>query len=160
MITEKMELIAKLPFALSRGIVRDITSDGTIMVYSNSDHDILPCDYLISENGETHIQIGTEVLYAMPDYSHGGNRGIVLGRIGVLSPIEPSKLENQKVEKNKLEKICAEKIEIIADNGLVLRCGEGSVSFAKDGTVVIRGARILSRSKGVNKIKGAAVQIN
>jgi hypothetical protein len=43
---------------------------------------------------------------------------------------------------------------------IVLRCGKASITLTADGTVVVRGARVVSRSSGVNKIKGASVQIN
>jgi hypothetical protein len=43
---------------------------------------------------------------------------------------------------------------------IVLRCGKSSITMRADGTVVIKGTRLLSRSSGPNKIKGASVHIN
>jgi hypothetical protein len=51
-------------------------------------------------------------------------------------------------------------IEIAADEKLTLQCGESSIVLSGDGSVIVRGTRIVSRSKGINRIKGAAVQIN
>jgi hypothetical protein len=47
-----------------------------------------------------------------------------------------------------------------AGREIVLRCGPASVTLRADGTVVVRGTRLLSRSSGTNRIKGAAVRIN
>jgi hypothetical protein len=47
-----------------------------------------------------------------------------------------------------------------AEREIELRCGKSSIVLRADGTVVIKGTRLLSRSSGPNKIKGASVQIN
>ena len=43
---------------------------------------------------------------------------------------------------------------------IVLRCGEASITLRRNGRVVIRGAYVETRSRGVNRIKGGSVQIN
>lgn len=52
------------------------------------------------------------------------------------------------------------RIAITADEQLVLRCGKASITLTKAGKVIVRGAYLLSRSSGVNRIKGGSVQIN
>lgn len=47
-----------------------------------------------------------------------------------------------------------------AEKEIVLRCGDASITLTKAGKVLIRGAYLLSRSSGVNRIKGGSVQIN
>jgi len=47
-----------------------------------------------------------------------------------------------------------------AEREIVLRCGDASITLTRAGKVIIKGAYILSRSTGYNKIKGAAVDIN
>jgi hypothetical protein len=47
-----------------------------------------------------------------------------------------------------------------AEREIVLRCGDASITLRRAGKVLIKGAYILSRSTGYNKIKGAAVDIN
>jgi hypothetical protein len=51
-------------------------------------------------------------------------------------------------------------ITFSADKAIVLRCGEASITLTKAGKILIRGKYLLSRSTGVNRIKGGAVQIN
>jgi hypothetical protein len=53
-----------------------------------------------------------------------------------------------------------ERVTLSADKEIVLRCGAASITLTRAGKVIIRGAHILSRSTGANKIKGASVEIN
>jgi hypothetical protein len=47
-----------------------------------------------------------------------------------------------------------------AEEEIVLRCGKSSITLTRAGKVLIRGAYLLNRSSGVNRIKGGSVQIN
>ena len=53
-----------------------------------------------------------------------------------------------------------ERIVLAADQDIELRCGKASLILTRAGKVLIRGAYLLSRSSGVNRIKGGSVQIN
>jgi hypothetical protein len=52
------------------------------------------------------------------------------------------------------------RIVLSAADEIVLRCGKSSVTLTSAGKVIIRGAHVVSRASGVNRIKGASVQIN
>ena len=47
-----------------------------------------------------------------------------------------------------------------AEKEIVLRCGKASITLTRAGKILIRGAYLLSRSSGVNRVKGGSVQIN
>ncbi len=47
-----------------------------------------------------------------------------------------------------------------AKKEVVIQCGKASITLTSAGKVLIRGAYVLSRSSGVNRIKGGSVQIN
>lgn len=51
-------------------------------------------------------------------------------------------------------------LRIDSEEELVLECGKARISLRADGRIVILGGYVLSRSTGVNKVKGASVQIN
>ena len=53
-----------------------------------------------------------------------------------------------------------ERMIVSAKEQLVLRCGKASITLTKAGKVLIEGAYLLSRSSGVNRIKGGSVQLN
>ncbi len=53
-----------------------------------------------------------------------------------------------------------ERLTLSAEREIVLRCGKASLTLTRAGKVLIRGEYVLSRSSGVNRIKGGSVQIN
>jgi hypothetical protein len=52
------------------------------------------------------------------------------------------------------------RVVISAAEEIVLECGEASITMRRNGRVVIKGAHVETRSKGMNRLKGATVQIN
>ncbi|MEO1498417.1 MAG: DUF6484 domain-containing protein [Planctomycetota bacterium] len=53
-----------------------------------------------------------------------------------------------------------QRVELRAEREIVLSCGKASITLTRAGKVIVRGAYLLSRSSGVNRIKGGSVQIN
>ncbi len=47
-----------------------------------------------------------------------------------------------------------------ASREIVLQCGKATITLTRAGKILIRGAYVLSRSSGVNRLKGGSVQIN
>jgi hypothetical protein len=84
--------------------------------------------------------------------------------IGVIQdePVATSPPQEVILDRNEAKEIIVDKERIVLDakKEILLRCGEGSVTIGKDGKIVIKGTNLLSRAKGVNRIKGAAVNIN
>jgi hypothetical protein len=52
------------------------------------------------------------------------------------------------------------RVLIEGEDEVVLRCGRASITLRSNGRVLIRGDRVDSHSRGVNRIKGGTVQIN
>ena len=67
---------------------------------------------------------------------------------------------SEKGETTKELHVDGERVVIEAKREVSLRCGKSSITLRADGKIVIRGMSLLSRASGVNKIKGAAVEIN
>ena len=53
-----------------------------------------------------------------------------------------------------------EKVVVSAEKEIVLRCGEASITLTRAGKILLKGTYVLSRSSGVNRVKGGSVQIN
>jgi hypothetical protein len=51
-------------------------------------------------------------------------------------------------------------VTLEANEEIVLRCGESSLTLKKNGRIVLKGNDIVSRASRTNKLKGAAVAIN
>lgn len=77
-------------------------------------------------------------------------------------PVVTGPLQEIALDKKELKDIIldGERVVFDAKKEIVLRCGKGSVTIRADGKIVIKGTNLLSRSKGMNKIKGAAISIN
>jgi hypothetical protein len=53
-----------------------------------------------------------------------------------------------------------EHLVLSAKQSITLKCGKASITLTKSGKVLLRGAYLLSRSSGVNRIKGGSIQLN
>ena len=51
-------------------------------------------------------------------------------------------------------------LELTAERQVILRCGEASITLTRSGKVLIRGKYVLSRSSGVNMVKGGVIHLN
>lgn len=81
-------------------------------------------------------------------------RPLIIGRI------QHPEENIQPPQKKLYAELDDERIELIAKKEIVLRCGKASLTLTKAGKIILRGAYVLSRSTGVNRIKGGSVQIN
>lgn len=93
--------------------------------------------------------VGSEVVVAFD--AGDERRPIILGRLqsGAQAPTQKMKLSAD-----------GQSLLLEADQEIMLRCGRSSITLTRAGKVLIRGAYLLSRSSGVNRIKGGSVQIN
>ena len=53
-----------------------------------------------------------------------------------------------------------QRVGLRAEREIVLSCGKASITLTRAGKILLRGTYLLSRSTGVNKIKGGSVQLN
>lgn len=53
-----------------------------------------------------------------------------------------------------------QRVLIEAQEEIVFRCGESSITLSKSGKIAIRGKYLLNRATGVNRILGGSVQVN
>jgi hypothetical protein len=100
-----------------------------------------------------HDQIGSQVVVL---FERGDvHRPIVMGVLqGGSLPASEKAAAAVEVQAD------ADRYVISAEREIVLRCGDASITLTRAGKVIIKGKYVLSRSSGVNKIKGAAVDIN
>jgi len=100
----------------------------------------------------TRDDAGREALLLFED--HNPQRPIVVGLIQ--RPASAPKDTDNVVQ----VKLDGQRLTLTAEQEIVLRCGEASITLTRAGKVLIRGAYLLSRSTGVNRIKGGSVQLN
>jgi len=95
----------------------------------------------------TRKEIGREAVLMF----EAGDRG---------KPIIMGLLQHALTHRESEVQVDGEKVVFTAEREIVLRCGESSITLTRAGKVLIRGKYVLSRSSGVNRIKGGSVQIN
>jgi hypothetical protein len=79
--------------------------------------------------------------------------------IGIVNDA-PRHVEEPSMTRALRADVDGETVTLSADRELVLRCGKASITLTSAGKVLLRGAYLLSRSSGANRIKGGSVQIN
>jgi hypothetical protein len=88
---------------------------------------------------------GASVLVALA----GRTQAVVIGVL-VSGPV-PAAVE---------ARLDGKKVTLTGEEEVTLKCGKASITLTSAGKVLIKGEYVVSRSSGVNRIKGGAVQIN
>jgi hypothetical protein len=86
------------------------------------------------------------------------SKPVVMGLVRI--PAENQANEIARDKRPIEDDIKGERIVLKADKEIVLRCGKSSITLTRAGKLLLRGAYLLSRSSGVNRVKGGSVQIN
>ncbi|MEB4590847.1 DUF6484 domain-containing protein [Candidatus Thiothrix sp. Deng01] len=81
---------------------------------------------------------------------------LVIGRIQKPETSPPPVAPESPVE----VELDDEHLVLSARQSITLKCGKASITLTKAGKVLLRGTYLLSRSSGVNRIKGGSVQLN
>ncbi len=105
---------------------------------ASADQDVL----LVFENNDPELPIIIDTLYSLVD------------KITESPPME------LRVDESKDVTVDGKRITFDAREQIELRCGKASIILTRAGKIIIRGAYLLNRSSGVNRIKGGSVQIN
>ena len=97
---------------------------------------------LVFENNDPKRPIIIDILHSLID------------EITESPPMELQAEESEDVT------VDGKRITFDAKEQVELRCGKASIILTRAGKIIIRGAYLLNRSSGVNRIKGGSVQIN
>jgi hypothetical protein len=141
---------------LASGRIHAVTEDGTILV-------VIPSGSQPPFRAGTLLDVGPsdvglEVVLAFTP--ERGDRPVILGMVEERSRRESkARIDMERSDVQDL-RIDGQSVHFKAADEVLLECGQGSIRIRRDGKIIIKGLQIVSRAKGVNKIKGAAVSIN
>jgi uncharacterized protein DUF6484 len=137
----------RLPTVLVGRVVAIRNSNEPLVDFpSNTSGELVPARSLIPV---TDFKTGHEVALVFEDGDPA--RPIIVGLIQVAQ---------SSPEVHGEVKLDQETLVLSAKKQVVLQCGKASITLTSAGKVLVRGAYLLSRSSGVNRIKGGSVQIN
>jgi hypothetical protein len=74
------------------------------------------------------------------------------------APVTPQRPSNHVAKLHAT--VDGKRMEISAEEEIVLKCGKASITLRRNGRIVVRGTYLETDSEGVNRIKGASVKIN
>ena len=147
------------------GRLIELAPEGTPLVDFPGNPEDAPLAALSAAAIETDA-VGQEVALLFADGDP--RRPFVVGLLREPAPVEaPVEAPAESVADVAIEpgkpavaRVDGEQVVIAADKEIVLKCGRASITLTRAGKVLIRGAYLLSRSSGVNRVKGGSVQIN
>ncbi len=131
-----------------QGVLVYISEEGVPFVSFSGN----PCDEAIGARTTvalTESDVSRNVILA---FEHGDPLCPII--LGCLVPPAPQQARTLAASVDK------EVVTLTAEKEIVLRCGKASITLTRAGKILLRGAYILSRSSGANRIKGGSVQIN
>ncbi len=98
------------------------------------------------------IELAQPILMLMEDGD--ANRPIIVGFV-------EGKVTQQPVPATVVEAdVDGKRVRVVAQDEIVLECGNASITLRRNGRVVIRGTYVETHSEGTNRIKGGQVRIN
>ena len=111
---------------------------------------------------EPSLRVGQQVVLT---FENGDpNLPIILGFIQPTRGSEAPHAEPAEGHDDKMQVIEADvdgkRVRIVAQDEIVLQCGNASVTLRRNGRVLIRGTYVETYSEGTNRIKGGQVRIN
>ena len=135
-IKSKLESLAP-----QQATVVDVLDSGEIAVRIEGRRGHLLCNFLETSGGDHPLlRAGDQVLVVVPEGRAA--RPAVIGKVG------------------RYRRPDRRQVVIDADEELVIRCGEASITIRKGGQVLIKGMDIVSHARKRNRVRGGSVQIN
>ncbi|MFH1143584.1 MAG: DUF6484 domain-containing protein [Candidatus Eisenbacteria bacterium] len=105
-----------------------------------------------------HPGIDAEVLLLFENGDPG--LPILVGLVTDRIPTEPETAEASRTDPEQEVLLDGRRMVFTAREEIRLRCGESTLLLRNDGKILIRGAELVSRASGRNKIKGASITLN
>ena len=145
-----------LPSVMIGRLVRlDHYSPPMVDFPANNTGDLVPARSTVALC-QSHVGDEVTLVFEESDPS----RPIILGVLQPWATMPAQPLEPVRQNASMISEQNPENLLLMAANEITLRCGKASITLTNAGKLLLRGAYLLSRSSGVNRIKGGSVQIN
>lgn len=134
-------------------------AEGPIVDHSSNPHGPIAARSTVAIDAETAraaIENSQEVLLLFE--AERSDRPIIVGLLQSVRSLRQSEAQRSPTQREAT--VDGRRIVFEARDEIVLRCGEASITLRRNGRVVVKGAYVETRAKGVNRIKGGVVGIN
>lgn len=139
------------------GVLRDISEDGAPLVdFPNNPFASSIVARAAVKVGKSQIGLSAVLLFEQGDPSKPIVMNLLVEPVTDMPRIVTAESQTQHIQMS----IDGRRLTLSAQKEIVLQCGKASITLTSAGKVIIRGTYVVSRSSGVNKIKGGSVQIN
>lgn len=167
---EKAEQVLELDFSRPvklRGnrvgkLVRWSEAEGPIVDHSSNPHGPIAARTTVPLDAETvhaAVERNQEVLLVFE--AERSDKPMIVGLIQPRDSLVELKRHDEPSRSTELEAVVdGKKVSLVAEDEIVLRCGDASITLKCNGRIIVRGAYVETRAKGVNRIKGGVVRIN
>ena len=164
-VVDRDAVAVALPNGIVTAVVEDISPDGVALVVLTGETRRLEAASVLqfsSAAAASESLLGRTVLVLVRESAQPVILGVAAERlwdtrddaatIEAQFALPPAQARAVEVDKRQVHLDASEEIR--------LTCGKSSLVMRRDGTVVIRGVRIVSRALESNKIRGATVSLN
>jgi hypothetical protein len=164
---ELAELIGRRPAndQITTAVVESLSPDGVAKVVLSGDTQACDASSLMqfpSAAAASEALLGRTVLVLLNRHTQPVILGAVTQRLWDKPEADNAREAHAKLENISSMSVQVDKrtLDLEAADEIRLTCGKSSLVLRSDGTVVVRGVRIVSRASESNKIKGSTVSIN
>jgi len=153
------------PDQIAIGVVNDISSEGVARVVLNGEHESREATSVLrfpSAAAAVDALLGRTVLVFLNPGLHPVIIGPVAQRLWDNPDAEATSEARALLPAGEPVAVNVDKrrIDLEASEEIRLTCGKSSLLLRRDGTVIVRGVKIVSRASESNKLRGATVSIN
>jgi hypothetical protein len=150
---------------ISTAVVEEISADGVARIVLAGDAQACDASSLVhfpSAATASEALLGRTVLVLLNRHTQPVILGIVTQRLWDKTDANNAREAHAKLSNLSSTSVELDKrtLDLEAADEIRLTCGKSSLVLRRDGTVVVRGVKIVSRASESNKIKGGTVSIN
>ncbi len=128
------------------GVFLGFGEEGPLVVFPGNPRDAAAPARSLAELGSD--MIGAEVALLFEDGNPG--RPLIVGRV-----VDPARRTSQpQIVRD------GERVRIVGEQRIELRCGKATIIMEKDGRITIRGTYLTSHASAANRIRGGSVNLN
>jgi hypothetical protein len=144
------------------GILVGLDERGPVINYPDNPHGPLAAESTLPRSSlSVPAAPGQERRVLLVFEHERSDRPVVVGLVETLDEGGSAGKGNDAARAPRAEVVVdGRRVVLDATDEIVLRCGEASITLRRNGRVVIRGAYVETRSRGVNRVKGGSVEIN